>query len=598
MINYISKLLYVLPAKNNRLMILLVTFISVSCLEVIGIGLIGPFVSIATNPELVTQSKWLNFAYVRLGFVDPHKFVALLGLSIVAIFCIKSLYSWLVQTYIFKFSYEQKKKLVSRLMTGYLQAPYILFLEKNSAEVIHNVTSQITKFINSILSTLLVAVGNLVTLIAISLFLCVVSPIATFSLILIIIPLFFLFNSFKDKMRWWGQELHHANKGIIRSINHGLGGFKETRIIGCESHFERECAEYARRYADASVGFYAFKLSPRYIVEAILVVFLVSFISISLLLDQNIENLTSTLSVFALASIRLIPAFTNLAGGLSVLRNNSYALDRLYTDLKELEIQNPNSASKQLHTNIGYKEQKINFRDCVKIEQMSYRYPNADADALSNISLTLHKGESIALIGKSGAGKTTLVDVILGLLTPQEGDIKVDGKSIYSNIRHWQNIIGYIPQSIFLIDDTIEKNIAFGVSDSAIDRRRLRQAIEAAQLTEVIKNLPDGLKTRVGERGVMLSGGQRQRVGIARALYHEREILVLDEATSALDNETEKLVSESIKTLSRTKTMIIIAHRLSTVEHCDRIYAMDRGYVVKSGSYEEVVLTNKATSSH
>ena len=206
--------------------------------------------------------------------------------------------------------------------------------------------------------------------------------------------------------------------------------------------------------------------------------------------------------------------------------------------------------------------------------------------------MTIRKGESIALIGQSGAGKTTLVDVILGLLRPQSGDICVDGQSIYSDIRAWQNLVGYIPQSIFLIEDTIERNIAFGVHDHLIDAERLQKAIVAAQLSDLVDSLPNGVHTSVGERGARLSGGQRQRIGIARALYHEREILVLDEATAALDNETERLVTESIKALSGTKTMIIIAHRLTTVEHCDRVYYMKEGKITRAGSYEEVVLAN------
>jgi len=199
-------------------------------------------------------------------------------------------------------------------------------------------------------------------------------------------------------------------------------------------------------------------------------------------------------------------------------------------------------------------------------------------------------GQSIALIGKSGAGKTSLVDVFLGLLIPQSGDIQVDGHSVYQDLTAWQRSIGYIPQSIFLMDDTIRRNIAFGVTDHLVDEKRLSYALELAQLSELVKELPEGLQTSVGERGVRLSGGQRQRIGIARALYHEREILVLDEATSALDNETEAMVSEAIRALSGTKTMIIIAHRLTTVEHCDRVYAMDKGQIVKCGSYQEVVL--------
>jgi len=221
---------------------------------------------------------------------------------------------------------------------------------------------------------------------------------------------------------------------------------------------------------------------------------------------------------------------------------------------------------------------------------VTYRYPEASELSLDQISFKIKKGESIALIGKSGAGKTTLVDVILGLLDLESGDIKVDGVSIYENLRSWQNLVGYIPQSIFLTDDTIERNIAFGVPDDQIDQGRLYKAIAAAQLEELVEQLPDGIKTGVGERGLRLSGGQRQRIGIARALYHEREILVLDEATAALDNETESRVTAAINSLAGTKTLIVIAHRLSTVENCDRIYMLEKGQVVKSGSYQEVVL--------
>jgi ABC-type multidrug transport system fused ATPase/permease subunit len=312
------------------------------------------------------------------------------------------------------------------------------------------------------------------------------------------------------------------------------------------------------------------------------------------------EELTSTLSIFALASIRLIPAFSNLASGISSIKNSSYALNQLYSDLKELEnIENDKNQELEARSNLVQKlehqqvlkeDKSFRFNHQVVLEQVTYSYPNASEIALEKISLTLEKGKSIAFIGKSGAGKTTLADVILGLLTPQSGDIQVDGQSIYSNLRLWQNLIGYIPQSIFLTDDTIERNIAFGVPDHLINSERLDKAIQGAQLKDVIDNLPDGVKTRVGERGVRLSGGQRQRVGIARALYHERDILVLDEATSALDNETESLVTEAIQSLSGSKTMIIIAHRLTTVQDCDCIYRMEKGKIIQSGSYREVVL--------
>ncbi|MCG5060323.1 MAG: ABC transporter ATP-binding protein [Limnoraphis sp. WC205] len=601
MLRYLSKFLYVLPAKKSSLVLLLILFTFVSSLEVVGIGLIGPFISLASNPDaVIQQNDWIRWIYNQLGLTQASQMVALIGAVVILIFCFKSLMSWSIQSYIFKYSYIQRGRLVSKLMRSYLDAPYTFYLTKNSAHLIDHVVGETTKFANSVLSTLLSSTANLFTLIAISILLCIASPLAVVSLVFMVAPLVLLFNLFREKMQFWGKELYEANQGMIRSVNHGLGAFKETRVIGCGSYFEEDCATQAERFANASIGFYAFKLSPRYITEAMLVVFLVGFTSISLFLNQNMEELTSTLSIFALASIRLIPAFSNLASGISSLKNSSYALNQLYSDLKELEnIENDKNQELEARSNLVQKlehqqvlkeDKSFRFNHQVVLEQVTYSYPNASEIALEKISLTLEKGKSIAFIGKSGAGKTTLADVILGLLTPQSGDIQVDGQSIYSNLRLWQNLIGYIPQSIFLTDDTIERNIAFGVPDHLINSERLDKAIQGAQLKDVIDNLPDGVKTRVGERGVRLSGGQRQRVGIARALYHERDILVLDEATSALDNETESLVTEAIQSLSGSKTMIIIAHRLTTVQDCDCIYRMEKGKIIQSGSYREVVL--------
>ncbi len=316
--------------------------------------------------------------------------------------------------------------------------------------------------------------------------------------------------------------------------------------------------------------------------------FLIGFICISLLFfENNFHELISILSVFAIASIRLLPSTSQLVQGLGKLRTTYHDLNILYNDLKEIENeevvqQNPDLTATNRHETMPFDER-------IDIKQLTYAYPNVDDNAITDLSFSIKKGESIALIGKSGAGKTTLVDLILGFLTPQSGDIEVDGVSVYPTLRAWQNLIGYIPQSIFLIDDTIERNIAFGVPDALINAERLQQAIQAAQLEELIASLEDGLKTTIGERGVRLSGGQRQRIGIARALYHERDILVLDEATSALDSETERLVSEAINALSGSTTLIIIAHRYTTIETCDRVYVLERGELVRSGTYGEVV---------
>jgi ATP-binding cassette, subfamily B, bacterial PglK len=584
---YFSKFLYVISAKK------------ISILDALGIGLVGPFMSLATNPDLVFKNSWLNWGYVNSGFQSTSQYIALLGLGIIIIFGIKSLLYFQVQRYIYNFSLTQQGLLRLRLLHGYLTVNYTYHLNKNSALLIQNIIHETFIFCYSVTLPLLSTAANCVVVFALILLLLKTDFTATASILFMLVLAFAFYNRFKDKMAYWGKEGSESDTEMIRIINHSVGGLKETRVIGCESYFERQMNIQAQRHALTGSLFQVFQSLPRIAVETLLVTFIVCFISVSLVFNQNPQNLISILSIFAVASIRLIPAASQLMSAIGTLRNSSYSLNKLYFDLKELEtnqLDNRKYIQKLYQSDskvtIGQSTQtpKITFRNDIVLNRINYSYPNVSENALHNVSLTLKKGQSIALIGKSGAGKTTLVDVILGLLIPNHGDIKVDGVSIYDNLRHWQNMIGYIPQSIFLMDDTIEKNVAFGVPDEQIDSQKLQRAIQVAQLEQLISQLPDGIKTAVGERGVRLSGGQRQRIGIARALYHQREILILDEATSALDNETENLISEAIRSLSRTKTLILIAHRLSTVEHCDRIYVLERGRIVKSGNYQEVVL--------
>ena len=317
---------------------------------------------------------------------------------------------------------------------------------------------------------------------------------------------------------------------------------------------------------------------------------LVGMISVLLIQNHDIQELIPVLSVFAIASIRLIPASSNFAGGLSLLRNTAYTVDKLYTISKAWKQRlgrapiGPSALTP--HTP---NDRVLTLDHDIVLEALTYRYPNTAIAALDDISLTIQKGQSIALIGKSGSGKTTLVNVLLGLLMPETGDIRIDNHSIYTNLQAWQHLVGYIPQSIFLTDDTIARNIAFGVPDRTSTPSGSHRPLQPPSSQELIDDLPDGLHTQVGERGIRLSGGQQQRIGIARALYHQKEVLILDEATAALDNETERLVTEAIKALSGVKTILIVAHRLTTVAHCDHVYVMDHGRIVKSGLYQEVV---------
>jgi ATP-binding cassette, subfamily B, bacterial PglK len=312
--------------------------------------------------------------------------------------------------------------------------------------------------------------------------------------------------------------------------------------------------------------------------------------------------LNSVLGIFAMASIRILPCVGTVINGTSQVRYATSALDKIYLALKELEAL-PDLYVKGLRSDpensMGHRTavKPMTFHHQIEVDNIVYRYPSIQDPALKNISFTLKRGESIALIGRSGAGKTTMVDLLLGLLDPEKGDIKVDGLSIYPDLAAWQQIIGYVPQMIYLTEDTLARNVAFGVPDHLIDYQQLQNVIETAQLSELVEHLPQGIHTVVGERGMRLSGGQRQRVGIARALYHDRQILVFDEATAALDHETESLISEAIKSLGGHKTLIIIAHRLSTVEHCDRVYVMEQGRIQRAGNYEEVVLNFSEASS-
>ncbi len=601
--NYIVKFLYILSDEKKYLFFLTLAFILISLMDAIGISIIGPFVSFAIHPDKIKQNNWLNWAYQDSN-LTPNEFLAYLGLLIIIIFCFKSIVSFFTQFYIFRLSYRQKGKLANRLLKAYLQAPYTFHLNKNSAQIINRIVSETQIFSNRITLALLKTVSNVFIIIVLTILLCITNFLAIVAIVVSVLPLLVLLYLFKHRLKRWGKNATKANQAMVRIINHSLGGIKETKIIGCEPYFEKQLAEQSKIYARVFSLSQTFSITPKIIIELLVIVLLVGFMSLYLAFNQNIEpqniqQFTSTISIFALASIRLKPAMVVMIQSLTLLRNSSYVLDKLYLDLKETEdikIDNniqylsDKNTEKKSTNNKNISREVIGFDNRIVINSLNYRYPNALQDALEDISITINKGESISFIGKSGAGKTTLVDVILGLLEPQQGDIQVDGHSIYGNLRNWQNLIGYIPQSIFLIDDTLEKNIAFGVPTDAIDRQKLYQAIKAAQLEEVVENLPNGLKTIVGERGLLLSGGQRQRVGIARALYHEREILVLDEATAALDNETESLITEAITSLSGKKTMIIIAHRLTTVKHCDRIYLMEKGSIIKSGSYEEVVL--------
>lgn len=589
MLQIVKRLLYVIPASKVSLVGMVFLFIFSSGLEVVGIGAIAPFISLATKPQLIYEYMWLEKLYGVSAIADENRFIAFLGLVVVLLFCIKIVVAWLTQIAIFRFSSRQQRLLINKLLDKYLSAPYTYHLDKGNTYVTDSIIEIANKF-NFIVQPLFVTTANICVAVSLLTLLWFTSSMVMVTLLVMILPVMLFFNYFKRKVRAWGEQNRSSKGNILKTINHSLGGIKETKVIGCEDYFIKELARHTKRLESSQTGFFGFGILPRYLIETVILTSTIGIIAYYLFVGQGVNELQGILGVYAVASIRLLPAFTQAIGGVNALRNNSFTIDQIYFDLKELRKESRYLATSQTSKNSLGANNKLAFERAITLENISYQYPNQKDKAIRDLSLTIAKGESIAFIGKSGAGKTTLVDVILGLLTLQSGDITVDGASIYTNLRAWQNMIGYVPQTIFLIDGTLKQNIAFGVPDLAIDEERLTSSIKAAQLSDLVDELPLGWDTKVGERGVLLSGGQRQRIGIARVLYHNRDVLVFDEATAALDNETENLVSEAIKSLIGIKTTILIAHRLSTVEHCDRIYMLDKGRIIRAGSYKEVVL--------
>lgn len=603
MFKYLLKVLYILSGSYFHLGLLLASFVFVSILEALGVGLIAPFLSIAGDPDIARSNGITAGLLNLLNLQTDGQIVTGLALILIAIFCIKTAAYFLCKFYIFKYSYWQKSELERRLMHTYLRVPYAFHLNKNSAVLIKNITVEAYQFAYNSLVPLLEIVANVIVMIVL-LELLAFSDLSLLTMALVIIlPILLVFVRISRRARAWGKAMSVSSHNMIVAINHGIGGLKETKVIGCEEHFEQELHTHSKAYAKASLKADSFRILPRVSIEAILVIFLLSFIVFSQLFsDRSLGELATIMGMFAVASIRLVPAVSQILCALGQIRSSLYSVEMIYLDLKEIErfqqtergLANLSVASDEtplVPASASVSTETMDFNYDISLEHLTYRYPAAKETAIKDLSLTIRKGESIALVGKSGSGKTTLVDILLGLLEPESGDIKVDGKSVYTDMRGWRNLLGYIPQSIFLTDNTIEGNIAYGVPKDEVDPVKLQEAIEAAQLQDLIDSLPDGVKTNVGERGVRVSGGQRQRIGIARALYHSREILVLDEATSALDSDTEKLVSDAINSLAGSKTLVIIAHRLSTIKNCDRIYRLNNGYLEQSGSYEEVLMT-------
>jgi ABC-type bacteriocin/lantibiotic exporter with double-glycine peptidase domain len=577
----LSKLGYIFDKRDKwKIGALLVAVVIGSFFELLGVTVFMPFINIITDSTSIQRTWYLKWAYDLFHFHSAKQFLVALSVGIIFVYIIKNVYLVLEKNYIFKFSYGTQMKLSTKLLNTYMKEPYTFHLNKNIATLQRSLYEDTSRFMQVILYALEL-VSELAVCFVLVIYLMIVSKsitIIVLGLLAVCVGLFLLLT--RKYSRKLGQDNQRYEGKIFQWMNQSIGGIKEIKILGRESFFTEQFQGYFRKFSRGLQVARTISILPKYTVEAVAMSGLLLAIVVKLIFGEaDMQYYIPQLSVFAVAAMRLMPSVGRINEHVTNMLYAYPSVDLIYHDLSEIEeyVEKQDKEVKEDWT----------LQRNIRVENVTYCYPDAEEPVIDGANLTVEKGKTVAFIGASGAGKTTMVDVILGLLTPQKGVVMADGINVHEKPKTFHSQVGYIPQVIYLSDDTIRNNIAFGVKEAEIDEQAIRAAVEKAQLTEFIDSLPNGLDTIVGDRGVRLSGGQRQRIGIARALYHDPEILVLDEATSALDNDTEAAVMEAIEHLQGTKTMIIIAHRLTTIRNVDVIYEVGGGKVTER-SKEEV----------
>jgi ABC-type multidrug transport system fused ATPase/permease subunit len=593
MLNAFRKIRDLLDERERRKAVLLFfMMLVVALLETIGIASIMPFISVVANPEIVESKSYLSAVYHGLGFTSVNTFLIAFGAAVfvltVGSLAFKALTHWAMA----RFAQLRNYTLSSRLLRGYMRQPYSFFLNRHSADMTKSVLSEVNQVINGTLMSGLNLVANgIVGLFLIGLLIAVNPVLAVTSVVILggaYSTIYLVLRGYTSRI---GVERVRANQERFKVAQEALGGIKEVKMLGLEdgylSAFRRPSSKFARTQAASKI----IGELPQYVLQALLFGgMLILIISLLATGDGNLEEVLPAIAVYALAGTRLLPALQKVYRAMTSLRFGQAALEILHRDI--VKTQQAGTRPKQKVT--GPRPEPIRLHKEIQLEHINYTYPGAGRQALVDLSIAIPACTTVGFVGSTGAGKTTAVDVILGLLEPQQGRLLVDGNPISGvALRAWQRNIGYVPQSIFLVDDTVAANIALGQTADDVDFEAVEQAARVAKLHDfIVDEMPNGYHTFVGDRGIRLSGGQRQRVGIARALYHDPDVLVFDEATSALDNITERAVMEAVYNLSHRKTILLIAHRLTTVRKCDWIFMLEHGRLLAQGNYDQL-LENK-----
>ncbi|MDB9885284.1 ABC transporter ATP-binding protein/permease [Gammaproteobacteria bacterium] len=583
------KKLFSLLAESERsgLFKIQLLLIFMAIFELIGIASIFPFMALVGNQSILYEPGPIAEFFKFSQIADPNNFLMLLAVSVFLIILSSSLFSIFASWKLAMFGNKVGANIGNRLFCFYMHQPWLYHSDQNSSTLTSKIANESYRLTHFVINPVLLMNARLISAVCICTMLLIFNPLIAISGAFFFGSAYYLIFSFASfYLDRNGKIISHDTQARFRLMSEGFGGIKDTLLLGRQSKFIDRFKSVSNNIAHAN-GLTTTLISlPRYLVELLLltaVILLVVF-----LLITNEENMLSILSVYALAGLKLLPAFQQVYSSLSLIKGNISAFTVLN---KDLIASNP----KNLATKIDpFENKKIQFLNTIKFKNISFSYPKEHIKVINEVSLTIKKNTCIGIVGSSGSGKSTTVDLLLGLLEPSEGEIVIDSKVLNkTNIRKWQNIVGYVPQDIYLSDLSIKENIAFGLPKIDISNEAIDQALELANLKDFVNSLPESANTVVGERGVQLSGGQRQRIGIARALYHEAEVLILDEATSSLDGLTEKSIMDNINSFTGKKTIIMVAHRLATVRNCDDIFLFHNGEIIDQGSFEELVLRNE-----
>lgn len=573
------KLLSILSKRQKRNVVGIGFMILIGAiLETLGVSLIVPLAQAIMDADTLAQNEYVIMIRETFHLKDMNQFMVLLLFVVVAVYVVKNLYL-LVMNYVqAKFVNNNQFLSVNYMLEEYLNRPYEFYLNADIPTVFRTVDSDVPKMF-----TVLMEFIQLATEVVVSIFLCmvlvIVDPIMTGAIALILVVMTLtIVKIVKPKLNKMGLENQAIQARMGKWRNQSIFGIKDVKVLHKEKFFVDNFASHSTKAAALNSRYVVFNNAPRLLIETVCIGGLLSYMAIAIILGQDISELATQIMAFAVAAVRLMPSVNRINTHLTNIAYFAPSVDYVYAnvDFRDYKEERRFGSSR-----IEEKE-PIVVKDSICLNKIDYAYPNTDKLILEQADMEIPIGKSVGIIGPSGAGKTTAVDIILGLLDVQGGTITCGGQNVMDNYASWLSHIGYIPQTIYLTDDPIRDNIAFGINRDEIDDKRIWEVLEEAQLKEFVESLPEGLDTSVGERGVRISGGQRQRLGIARALYHNPEILVFDEATSALDTETETAIMEAIDSFHGKKTLIIIAHRLRTIENCDMIFRVEGGKITET----------------